>query len=117
MDIVVTIILIGGLFFFAGGAIGIIRLPEFYCRLHAAGQLDTMGVLWTMAALALYVLDDFSLGAILTSLKIILIVFFISDLSPDRLPKLLKAALSGGAAILADWPRFVHNPPDHRFPA
>jgi multicomponent Na+:H+ antiporter subunit G len=100
MDIVVTIILIGGLFFFAGGAIGIIRLPEFYCRLHAAGQLDTMGVLWTMAALALYVLDDFSVGSILTSLKIILIVFFLFITSPIATHAIVDAGVRAG---LSPW--------------
>jgi multicomponent Na+:H+ antiporter subunit G len=96
MDIIVTIILIGGLFFFTGGAIGIIRLPEFYCRLHAAGQLDTMGILWTMAALALYILDDFSIGSILTSLKIILIVFFLFITSPTATHAIVDAGVRAG---------------------
>ena len=43
MDYVVTFFLLGGLFFFTGGSIGILRLPDFYSRLHAAGKLDTMG--------------------------------------------------------------------------
>lgn len=96
MDIIVTIILIGGLIFFTGGAIGIIRLPEFYCRLHAAGQLDTMGILWTMAALALYILDDFSIGSILTSLKIILIVFFLFITSPAATHAIVDAGVRAG---------------------
>ncbi len=96
MDIIVTILLIGGLIFFTGGAIGIIRLPEFYCRLHAAGQLDTMGILWTMAALALYILDDFSIGSILTSLKIILIVFFLFITSPAATHAIVDAGVRAG---------------------
>ncbi len=100
MDIIVTIILIGGLIFFTGGAIGIIRLPEFYCRLHAAGQLDTMGILWTMAALALYILDDFSIGSIFTSLKIILIVFFLFITSPTATHAIVDAGVRAG---LSPW--------------
>jgi len=52
MDIVVTFLLICGLIFFTGGAVGIIRFPDFYSRLHPAGKLDTMGLLFTMIALA-----------------------------------------------------------------
>jgi len=100
VDIIVTIILIGGLIFFTGGAIGIIRLPEFYCRLHAAGQLDTMGILWTMAALALYILDDFSIGSIFTSLKIILIVIFLFITSPTATHAIVDAGVRAG---LSPW--------------
>ena len=96
MDIIVTIFLIGGLIFFTGGAVGIIRLPEFYCRLHAAGQLDTMGILFTLAALALYLLEDFSMGAILTSLKIILIVFFLFITSPTATHAIVDAGVRAG---------------------
>jgi multicomponent Na+:H+ antiporter subunit G len=100
MDIVVTIMLIGGLVFFTGGAVGIIRLPEFYCRLHAAGQLDTMGVLCTMAALALYVLEDFSIGAIMTGLKILLIVFFLFITGPTATHAIVDAGVRAG---LSPW--------------
>ncbi|MCP4374491.1 MAG: monovalent cation/H(+) antiporter subunit G, partial [Deltaproteobacteria bacterium] len=54
MTIIITIMLITGLIFFAGGSIGIIRFPDFYSRLHPAGKLDTGGLVITMSALALY---------------------------------------------------------------
>ena len=44
MDIVVTLLLICGLIFFAGGAVGIIRFPDFYSRLHPAGKLGHHGI-------------------------------------------------------------------------
>ena len=76
MDIVVTLLLIAGLFFFTGGAIGILRMPDFYSRLHPAGKLDTLGSLFALFALALFNLHHFSLGAFLTSVKILLILVF-----------------------------------------
>ena len=51
MTIIITIMLITGLIFFAGGSIGIIRFPDFYSRLHPAGKLDTAGLVITMSAL------------------------------------------------------------------
>ncbi len=37
--------LIFGIFFFAVGVVGIIRLPDAYSRLHASGKVATMGLL------------------------------------------------------------------------
>ena len=45
LNAVVIILMLCGLFFFTGGSIGIIRLPDFYSRLHPAGKLDTAGQL------------------------------------------------------------------------
>jgi len=100
MDIIVTLLLACGLFFFTGGAIGIIRFPDFYSRLHPAGKLDTMGVLVTMSAMALYNLHDVTLGHLLTSLKIILIVAFIFITSPTATHAIIDAGFRAG---LGPW--------------
>ncbi len=100
MDIIVTILLICGLFFFTGGAVGIIRMPDFYSRLHPAGKLDTMGLLMSMIAMALYTLHDFSVDAMLTSLKIILIVVFVFITSPTATHAIVDA---GVRASLEPW--------------
>jgi multicomponent Na+:H+ antiporter subunit G len=39
-----TILLILGLLFILLGVVGILRLPDFYSRLHAMGKCDTLGV-------------------------------------------------------------------------
>jgi len=33
-----------GLFFVLAGTLGVLRLPDFYTRLHAAGMTDTLGI-------------------------------------------------------------------------
>jgi multicomponent Na+:H+ antiporter subunit G len=100
MSIIVTILLICGLLFFTGGAVGIIRMPDFYSRLHPAGKLDTMGILMTMSAVALYNLDDFSIDHILASLKIILIVAFLFITSPTATHAIVDAGVRAG---LGPW--------------
>ncbi len=42
-----------GAFFFLVGTIGILRLPDFYCRTHAATKCDTVGAGSILLALAL----------------------------------------------------------------
>jgi len=96
LNIVVTILLASGLIFFAGGAVGIIRFPDFYSRLHPAGKLDTMGLLMSMTALALYTLSDFSVTSILTSIKIVMIVIFVFITSPTATHAILDAGVRAG---------------------
>ena len=96
MNIIVVFLLICGLVFFTGGAVGILRLPDFYTRLHAAGKMDTLGSLLMILALALYNFNEFSWAAALTSLKILLIVLFIFILSPTATHAIVDAGFRAG---------------------
>ncbi len=96
MTIIITIMLICGLIFFTGGSIGIIRFPDFYSRLHPAGKLDTGGLVITMAAFALYTIHPFSLTALTTSEKIILIVVFVFITSPTAIHSIVDAGVRAG---------------------
>lgn len=100
MSLLAVIFIVAGLFFFTGGTIGILRLPDFYSRLHPAGKLDTMGVLMSMTGMALYTVQDFSLAAIFTSLKILLIVVFVFITSPTATHAILDAGVRAG---LSPW--------------
>lgn len=100
MDIIVTLLLLCGMIFFTGGAVGIIRFPDFYSRLHPAGKLDTMGLLLTMIALALFKLHHLSLGDLLTSLKIVLIMVFVFISSPTAVHGIVDAGVNAG---LTPW--------------
>ena len=100
MDIIVCLLLFAGLFFFTGGAVGILRFPDFYSRLHPAGKLDTLGALLAMIALALFNLHHFSLGALLTGLKMLLILVFVFLASPTATHAIVDAGVRAG---LAPW--------------
>jgi multicomponent Na+:H+ antiporter subunit G len=102
MNIFVTLLLIFGLIFFTGGAVGIIRFPDFYSRLHPAGKLDTMGSLLMMIALAIFNLHHFSFGGLLTSVKIILIMVFVFMSSPTAVHGIVDAGVNAG---LTPWTR------------
>ena len=100
MDIIVILLLFCGLIFFAGGSVGIIRFPDFYSRLHPAGKLDTMGLLFAMVALALFKLHHLSFGDVLTSLKIVFVMVFVFISSPTAIHGIVDAGVSAG---LAPW--------------
>ncbi len=98
----VVVLLAGGLFFFLAGAVGLLRFPDFYSRLHPAGKLDTMGLFLTMAATALYTLQvfHFSPAGWLTAMKIMLIVVFVFITSPTATHAIVDAGVRAG---LAPW--------------
>jgi multicomponent Na+:H+ antiporter subunit G len=102
MNVLVVFLLLVGLFFFTGGTVGILRLPDFYSRLHPAGKLDTMGVFAMMSGLARYSLWPFSLDALLISLKIIFIVVFVFLASPTATHAIVDAGVRAG---LDPWTR------------
>ncbi len=95
-NLLVIFLLVSGLFFFFAGAVGILRFPDFYSRLHPAGKLDTMGLFTTMMAMALWVVHEWTLGAILTALKILLIVAFVFITSPTATHAIVDAGVRAG---------------------
>ncbi|WP_306250774.1 monovalent cation/H(+) antiporter subunit G [Parvularcula sp. IMCC14364] len=70
-----ALFLIGGLFVFAG-ALGLVRFPDFYTRIHAGGVTDTFGSELILLAMALQS-DDFT-----TIMKLFFIALFLLLTSP-----------------------------------
>jgi len=93
LTIVASIFILVGLFFFAVGVLGILRFPDFYSRLHAAGKSDSLAAVLVIVGVAIYNLQDFTLANLLVSFKIMLIVVFIYVASPTATHALTKAAL------------------------
>jgi multicomponent Na+:H+ antiporter subunit G len=96
MNILVVFFLLCGLLFFIGGAVGIIRMPDFYSRLHPAGKLDTLGIMSMIIGLSLYTLHHFNIGTILLAAKMILIVFFVFLSSPTATHSIVDAGMRAG---------------------
>jgi multicomponent Na+:H+ antiporter subunit G len=93
MSIAATIFILLGLFFFAVGTLGILRLPDFYTRLQAAGKCDSMAAILVLIGIACHVLGEFSLANLLVSIKILLIGGFIFVASPAATHAITAAAL------------------------
>ncbi len=79
-----------GLFFMLTGSIGVLRMPDVFCRMHAAGMTDTMGAGFVLLGLSLHA------GFSLVLVRIILIYAFILVTSPISSHALARAALAGG---------------------
>jgi multicomponent Na+:H+ antiporter subunit G len=94
MTTVACAVLILGFFFVFTGALGILRLPDFFTRLHAMGKTDTLGV--ALMALGLAILE----GATLNGVKILFIILFVGLASPTATHALGRAAHRAG---LVPW--------------
>ena len=90
--------LLGGAAFLVIGAIGLVRLPDFFTRIHATGVIDTLGIALTFAGLVL--LAGFSLPAV----KLVLILCFMLLTGPTATHALAKAALHGRLDPLSGRP-------------
>ena len=79
-------LLAAGSIFVLIGAFGLIRLPDFYTRLHAAGITDTLGAELILLGLM------FQAGLSLVTVKLILISLFIFFTSPSATHAVANAA-------------------------
>lgn len=86
-----------GVFFFFTATVGLLRMPDVYCRMQATGKGDTLGAFLTVTGLALYNLSHgFTLAAVLVSLKIMFIAVFIFVANPTATHAIAKAAMDCG---------------------
>lgn len=88
--IIAGILLFLGCFFIVVAAIGIVRFPDFFSRMHPAGKSDTLGQ--ALALMGLVVYEGFSL----VSIKLFIIVIFIFIANPTASHALAKAAYVAG---------------------
>lgn len=89
-DALAILLVLGGTFFMLVGSIGINRLPDFFTRAHAAGKVDTLGILMFLTGLAVFE------GFTLTSAKLLLIIVFVAFTSPVAAHALARRALLYG---------------------
>jgi len=81
-----------GLIFFLGTSVGMIRFPDFYTRMHAAGKGDTLSTMLMLAGFGLVITEDFSVTSWLLLFKILGIVLFIFITTPTSSHALMRAA-------------------------
>jgi multicomponent Na+:H+ antiporter subunit G len=87
-------LLLIGLIFVLAGVVGVLRLPDFYARLHATSKCDTLGLGFVVAGVALHT------GLTLTTGKILLIIVLVGVVNATAAHALGRAAYRSG---LAPW--------------
>jgi multicomponent Na+:H+ antiporter subunit G len=90
LDMASWVLLLAGSFFLIVGAIGLIRMPDFYTRMHAASVIDTLGVALILLGLMMQA------GLSLITLKLIFLVALFFFTGPVVAHALAQAALQMG---------------------
>ena len=86
LSIIGWILLVSGSFFCFVGALGLIRFPDFYSRVHAAGVLDSLGAILVLLGLMTQSQD------FLVIIKLMLILVFMIITGPTAVHALARAA-------------------------
>jgi multicomponent Na+:H+ antiporter subunit G len=96
MDIIIILLSVSGLVFFFATTVGLLRFPDFYSRMHAAGKGDTLSSLIMLLALVFYNFHEFNIANLLVAVKILLIGVFIFMASPTATHAIVDAGFESG---------------------
>ena len=96
IDIASWVLLVAGGFFCVVGGIGLLRMPDFYTRVHAASVTETLGAGLILLGLMLQA------GLTLVAAKLAIIGLLIFFSSPAAAHALASAALGRGLEPLLD---------------
>jgi multicomponent Na+:H+ antiporter subunit G len=94
IDIASWVLLVSGGAFCIVGAVGVLRMPDFYTRVHAASLSDNVGAGLILLGLLLQA------GFTLTALKLLIVAALILFTSPAATHALAAAALGRGVKPL-----------------
>ena len=92
-EVIAGIFMVGGLIFFIGSAIGMLRLPDFYSRIHASGNSETLGCMLSFIGLIIYE------GPTLTAVKMAFVFLIVFLANPIGSHILGKAAYKSGHPV------------------
>ena len=96
MDAQLLISVLSGFFILLGvlalliGALGLLRLPDVYCRIHAVGMIDTAGASFIILGLAIHE------GVSLVTVKLLFIGIFLFFTSPIATHAVAQVAHKSG---------------------
>ncbi|MFK5922401.1 MAG: monovalent cation/H(+) antiporter subunit G [Verrucomicrobiota bacterium] len=101
INIISIVFILAGLVFFFGSVVGVVRFPDFYTRMHAAGKGDTLSSLLVVMGFAVYHLGqihwtDFAWADLLVVIKLLAICAFIMLTSPTATHALMDAGYEDG---------------------
>ena len=99
VDVLAWLFTVSGLFFMLVGTVGILRMPDVFTRLHAAGMTDTMGAGFLILGMCLHTALGIAHGeagywAVLV--RLVLVYAFLTFTSPISTHALARAAIAGG---------------------
>ena len=104
LEVIICILLVIGIFFTLAGVVGVIRMPDTFCRLQSATNIATMGAMPIALACSIY---GFSESNTSLGIKSLIIVVFLLISNPVGAHAMARAAYKNKAE-LSDKTKFDH---------
>ena len=114
-EIIASVLIVLGSFFYVVGAIGIYRMPDVFTRMHAAGISDTAGAGLLLMGMMLFAVASGVSFFVIVKLAIILGVILFT--SPIATHALAQAALHAGLEPVLASKKVMIGPGAHAEPA
>ena len=92
LDVTATLFLVGGILFMTLAPLGLLRLPDFYNRMHAATKAITLGIVGLLIAGAIKASTNPDVAPIEVITEILLVIMFQFVANPVGAHLLAKAA-------------------------
>ena len=108
LEVIICILLVIGIFFTLAGVVGVIRMPDTFCRLQSATNIATMGAMPIALACSIY---GFSESNTSLGIKSLIIVVFLLISNPVGAHAIAIAAYKNKPQI-SDKTKFDHNRSD-----
>ena len=89
VEIIVCVLLVVGIFFLFAGVVGVIRMPDTFCRLQSATNIATMGAMPIALACSIY---GFGNGNTSLGIKALIMVVFLLISNPVGAHAMARAA-------------------------
>jgi multicomponent Na+:H+ antiporter subunit G len=96
LDLVIALLYITGVFFNLSAVVGILRLPDLYCRLHSSSKNTTLGSMLILVGLAL---RELQFGEVPAALKLVAIAILILIVNPIGSHALARASYKYGVPL------------------
>lgn len=94
-EIVIIVLILVGAVFMLISAIGIVRLPDVFSRMHAAGKASTVGISAILLGAGFFFLDEFLFY------RMLVLIFLIFVTAPISTTALARAVYNNEAALRA----------------
>jgi len=93
IDLVISISIVLGSLCVLLAAVGIVRMPDVYTRLHASSKAATLGAIFVLVGAAIW------FGTLFVSLKAVLAIVFLAITAPIGSHAIARAAYCAGVRM------------------
>ncbi|MCA8959753.1 MAG: monovalent cation/H(+) antiporter subunit G [Planctomycetes bacterium] len=100
-----TVLLFSGCFLALTGAVGVLRMPDFYTRIHPAGKADTLAQSLIVLGLLIGRSHEF-----VTAVKLVMVTGLLYFTAPTATHAITQATYRSDDELEKRWPRTSANP-------